>query len=185
MGCFWRGRHSVRPWLWQQERIAESGNDDQQVFTVTHPVHPLRGQASELLAVRNNWGGDRVSYVNKAGRLRTLPVEWTDIHIPDPVMEAGQGRARFRADLLRELRRLVDVMERRTRFTRLTGGGSVMAVPTATGGAECVGAVFEQTAFDVLVGALLCCARLAIGFDSEPQQNGGGLDNAAGLSLAA
>jgi len=68
----------------------------------------LRGQAFELLAVRNNWGGDRVSYLDKAGRLRTLPVEWTDIHIPDPVMEAGQGRACFRADLLRELRRLVD-----------------------------------------------------------------------------
>lgn len=40
--------------------------------------------------------------------MRTLPVEWTDIHIPDPVMEVGQGRPRFRADLLRELRRLVD-----------------------------------------------------------------------------
>ena len=79
-----------------------------QVFTVTHPFHPLRGQTFELLAVRNNWGGDRVSYVDTRGRLRTLPVEWTDAHMPDPVVTVGAGRALFRADLLRELRRLVD-----------------------------------------------------------------------------
>ena len=79
-----------------------------QVFTVTHPFHPLRGQTYELLAVRNNWGGDRVSYVDTRGRLRTLPVEWTDAHMPDPVVTVGAGRALFRADLLRELRRLVD-----------------------------------------------------------------------------
>jgi hypothetical protein len=79
-----------------------------QVFTVTHPFHPLRGQTFELLAVRNNWGGDRVSYVDTRGRLRTLPVEWTDAHMPDPVVTVGAGRALFRADLLRQLRRLID-----------------------------------------------------------------------------
>ena len=79
-----------------------------QVFTVTHPFHPLRGQTFELLAVRNNWGGDRVSYVDTRGRLRTLPVEWTDAHMPDPVVTVGAGRALFRADLLRQLRRRID-----------------------------------------------------------------------------
>jgi len=58
--------------------------------------------------VRNNWGGDRVSYVGREGRLRTLPLEWTDIHKPDLVITIGAGRAIFRADLLRQLRRLVD-----------------------------------------------------------------------------
>lgn len=58
--------------------------------------------------MRNNWGGDRVSYLDTKGRLRTLPVEWTDIHTPDPVMTIGAGRAFFRADLLRQLRRLTD-----------------------------------------------------------------------------
>ena len=79
-----------------------------QVFTVTHPFHPLRGQTFELLTVRNNWGGDRVSYVDAGGRLRTLPVEWTDAHMPEPVVTVGAGRALFRADLLRQLRRLID-----------------------------------------------------------------------------
>jgi hypothetical protein len=60
------------------------------------------------MAIRNNWGGDRVSYLGRDGRLRTLPVEWTDVHKPDLVITIGAGRAFFRADLLRQLRRLVD-----------------------------------------------------------------------------
>jgi len=68
----------------------------------------LKGQTFEILAVRNNWGGDRVSYLDKTGRLRTLPVEWTDIHAPDPAVTVGQGRACFRVDLLRQLRGLID-----------------------------------------------------------------------------
>lgn len=68
----------------------------------------MRGQTFEVLAVRNNWGGDRVSYQDEKGRLRTVPVEWTDIHTPDPAITIGAGRAIFRADLLRQLRRLID-----------------------------------------------------------------------------
>ena len=58
--------------------------------------------------MRNNWGGDRVSYAGPDGRLRTMPVEWTDVLEPDLVVSAGAGRSLFRTDLLRELRRLVD-----------------------------------------------------------------------------
>ena len=49
-----------------------------------------------------------MSYLDGKGRLRTLPVEWTDIRTPDPVLTVGAGRALFRADLLRQLRRLID-----------------------------------------------------------------------------
>ena len=58
--------------------------------------------------MRNNWGGDRVSYLDANGRLRTLPLAWTDVHEPDPLVTIGAGRAFFRADLLRQLRRLID-----------------------------------------------------------------------------
>lgn len=75
---------------------------------MTHTFHPLRGQTFEAITVRNNWGGDRVSYLDAKGRLRTLPVEWTDIQGPDPVIAVGAGRAFFRADLLRQLRNLID-----------------------------------------------------------------------------
>ncbi len=75
---------------------------------MTHPFHPLRGRTFELLAVRNNWGGDRASYLGPEGRLRTLPLEWTDVREPDLLITIGAGRAFFRADLLRQLRNLVD-----------------------------------------------------------------------------
>jgi hypothetical protein len=68
----------------------------------------LRGQTFEAVAVRNNWGGDRVSYLDAKGRLRTLAVEWTNVHGPDPVITVAAGRAFFRADLLCQLRRLID-----------------------------------------------------------------------------
>jgi len=58
--------------------------------------------------VRNNWGGDRVSDAEPDGRLRTLPVEWTDVLEVDLVVTVGTGRSLFRTDLLRELRKLVD-----------------------------------------------------------------------------
>jgi hypothetical protein len=61
-----------------------------------------------VLVVRNNWGGDRVSYLDTKGRLRTLPVEWTDVRAPDLVITISAGRAFFRVDLLRQLRRLID-----------------------------------------------------------------------------
>jgi Family of unknown function (DUF5372) len=58
--------------------------------------------------VRNNWGGERVSYAGPDGRLRTLSVEWTDVLGVELVVTVGAGRALFRTDLLRELRKLVD-----------------------------------------------------------------------------
>jgi hypothetical protein len=48
-----------------------------------------------------------VSYVEPDGRLRTLPVEWTDVLEVDLVVSVGAGRSLFRADLLRERRKLV------------------------------------------------------------------------------
>lgn len=59
--------------------------------------------------MRNNWGGDRVSYVGAQDRrLRTLPIEWTDLHAPDVIVTLGADRAYFRADRLRQLRVLLD-----------------------------------------------------------------------------
>ena len=49
-----------------------------------------------------------MSYLDANGRLRALPLEWTDVYGPDPVVTVGGGRALFRADRLRQLRRLID-----------------------------------------------------------------------------
>ena len=68
--------------------------------------------------MRNNWGGDRVSYLGTDGRLRTLPLEWTDVHEPDLAVRIGADRAFFRADLLRQLRTLVDEQMARKKAAR-------------------------------------------------------------------
>ncbi len=77
------------------------------------PIRSIRCEdRRSSLAVRNNWGGDRVSYAGPEGRLRTLPVEWTDVIEPELVVTVGAGRAFFRADRLRELRKLIDECRR-------------------------------------------------------------------------
>ncbi|HQR57676.1 MAG TPA: DUF5372 family protein, partial [Burkholderiaceae bacterium] len=93
---------------WRKARNARGEDSAARVFTVTHAFHPLRGQKFEALAVLNNWGGDRVSYAGPEGRVRSMPVEWTDVVAPDLVVTLGAGRALFRADRLRQLRALLD-----------------------------------------------------------------------------
>ena len=81
------------------------------MFSVTHPFHPLRGQAFELLTYRFNWGEERVMYVGPNGRTRSLPVGWTSIAPIDPFVSVAAGRAMFRLEdlvaltaLLRDVR---------------------------------------------------------------------------------
>ena len=86
---------------WRKSRIAPRDAHLPQVFTVTHPFHPLHGQTFELLTYRFNWGEDRVMYVRADGRTRSLPVGWTSIAPDDPFATVASGRAPFRlADLL-------------------------------------------------------------------------------------
>jgi hypothetical protein len=99
-------------------RNADRGDGGVQVFTVTHAFHPLKGRAFEVLAVRKNWGGDRVWYLDNNGQMHTMPVEWTDIQGPDPVVVVGAGRALFRADRLRQLRRLIGEQAARSEAPR-------------------------------------------------------------------
>ena len=49
-----------------------------------------------------------MSYAGPNGRLRTLPLEWTDVLEPDLVVTVGAERALFRIDRLRQLRKLID-----------------------------------------------------------------------------
>jgi hypothetical protein len=89
-------------------RIARREASAAQVFTITHPFHPLRGQTFDVVSVLNNWGGDRVGFTGADGCWRSLPVEWTDAITPELVVTLGAGRAHFRADFLRRLRVLLE-----------------------------------------------------------------------------
>lgn len=94
-------------------RIARGATSAPQVFTVTHPFHPLHGQTFEVVAVLNNWGGDRVAFTGADGFWRSLPAEWTDTIEPELVVTLGADRAHFRADYLLGLRKLLNVLATR------------------------------------------------------------------------
>ena len=79
-------------------------------FKVTHPHHPLYGQQFELLAQRQNWGEDRVMFLDENGRLRSLPSGWTSLVSPDPFVVVSRGRALFRVVDLLSLRALLDTL---------------------------------------------------------------------------
>jgi len=73
-----------------------------QHFRVTHPFHPLLGREFELVICRTAWGEQRVYFHDDHGRLRALPVAWTDVQQPDPFVVLAAGSACFRPeDLLR------------------------------------------------------------------------------------
>lgn len=68
---------------------------------MTHPFHPWCGREFEFVAVRNNWGEDRVCFHDEDGEVKSLPVTWTDAVEPDPFVIIAAGRCPFRvADLL-------------------------------------------------------------------------------------
>lgn len=65
-----------------------------------------------MLATRKQaWGEDRVMFHDADGRLRSLLATWTDVDAPSAFALAAGGRACLRADLLLELRELIDRLE--------------------------------------------------------------------------
>lgn len=86
--------------------------DGELVFTVMHPFHPLSGQQFPLLCQRYTWGEPRVLFEDPAtGRVRSLPVTWTDLAPPDPFVSLSAGRALFRLEDLRALVRLLRALD--------------------------------------------------------------------------
>ena len=109
---------------WKKPRIAPRDAHLPQVFTVTHPFHPLHGQTFELLTYRFNWGEDRVMYVGPHGRTRSLPVGWTSVAAVDSFVSVAAGRAPFRLEDLLALTALVrDIGPERRNRTPQTGSG--------------------------------------------------------------
>ena len=59
---------------------------------------------------RNNWGENRVFFVDGQGQTRWLPASWTSVESPDPFVVLAAGRAAFRTQDLLELARLIEVL---------------------------------------------------------------------------
>ena len=60
-----------------------------------------------FVAVRQAWGGDRVSFFDDAGVQRSLPRAWTDAADVDPFVVLAAGRSALRIE---DLVMLVDVI---------------------------------------------------------------------------
>jgi hypothetical protein len=66
----------------------------EQCFTITHPFHPLRGQAFPLLSQRFAWGEERVFFPDpQTHEVRSLPLAWTSLALPDPFLIVADGKA--------------------------------------------------------------------------------------------
>jgi hypothetical protein len=74
---------------------------------VTHPFHPLHGREYEVADRRTTWGEDRVYFYDETGRLRRMPVDWTNLAIQAPFEVLSAGRSWFRIDDLVQLADLV------------------------------------------------------------------------------
>ena len=75
---------------------------------MTHPFHPLHGREFTLLAHRQNWGEDRVFFVDDQGQLVSLPARWTGLAPPDPSKVVAVVRSASRVADLVELARLLE-----------------------------------------------------------------------------
>jgi hypothetical protein len=60
-------------------------NDLKQI-RVTHPFHPLYGQAFDFVTHDRGWGENRVFFYNPQGKLTSIPARWTSIVLADPFL---------------------------------------------------------------------------------------------------
>ena len=80
------------------------GHDREVVFTVTHPFHPLVGQRFPLLMQRVSWSEPRVFFADPhTHQVRSLPLAWTDLALPDPFVVVAAGKAVLRFSDLQQL----------------------------------------------------------------------------------
>ena len=92
---------------WRASSTTADPKDESGRFTITHPLHPLRGTRYELLERRRTWSADRVFYFDGNGTQCFFATNVTDVLPPDAFLEASVGRAPFRlADLLELQERL-------------------------------------------------------------------------------
>jgi hypothetical protein len=75
-----------------------------QRFTIIHPFHPLYGHTFPLLSRRLAWGEERVFFPDpQTQQVRSLPLAWTNLALPDPFLVVGGGNTVLRWKDLQQL----------------------------------------------------------------------------------
>jgi hypothetical protein len=73
-------------------------------FTITHPFHPLYDHTFPLLSQRLAWGEERVFFLEPGTQhMRSLPLAWTNLALPDPFLVVGGGNTVLRWKDLQQL----------------------------------------------------------------------------------
>ncbi len=87
---------------WRKPSNTSHPYDEEVVFEVIHPFHPLYKQKFKLFNCRRNWDSYRVYFYNSNNQLVSLPISWTSVLTQDPFIKQAAGRSLFRVtDLLR------------------------------------------------------------------------------------
>ncbi len=82
--------------------------DGKHCFIITHPFHPLCGQTFLLLSQRFAWGEERVFFADpQTHQVRSLPLAWTNLALPDPFLVVAAGKAVLRFSDLQQLTRFL------------------------------------------------------------------------------
>jgi hypothetical protein len=85
-------------------------------FTITHPFHPLHDQTFPLLPQRVAWGEERVFFHDpQTHELRSLPMAWTSLALPDPFLVVADGKAVLRFVDAQHLNRVLKDIQTRAR----------------------------------------------------------------------
>jgi hypothetical protein len=61
---------------------------------------------------KRTWGEERVTFVTQQGEARSVPVNWTDMAMPEPYAVVGRGRVRVRVEDLLLVVDLIDAGKR-------------------------------------------------------------------------
>ena len=76
----------------------------EQSFTILHPFHPLYGHTFPLLSQRLAWGEERIFFLDPpTQQVRSLPLAWTNLALPDPFLIVAAGNAVLRWKDLHQL----------------------------------------------------------------------------------
>jgi hypothetical protein len=89
---------------------------------VTHPFHPLFGQALDFIERRIQWGDDLVFYRDHRGYVTALPTRWTSAEAEDLFLVVSAGRSHFRVADLIDLAALITELQSATQAEGDCGG---------------------------------------------------------------
>jgi hypothetical protein len=82
-------------------------------FTITHPFHPLCGHSFELLSQSQAWGEERVYFADpQTHQIRSLPLAWTSLALPDPFLVVAAGKAVLRFEDIGPLNQMLKAYQK-------------------------------------------------------------------------